>query len=80
MGFLHHYRMDGIKSQVPVALPPLPKLRPRPGHLMPAGNGVNKIPITNTYATTTENMEPTVSKLLMKSEFSRLGALQVWST
>ena len=71
--------MEGIQSQMPAALPPLPKLRPRPGHLVAAGHVMTNRPITDTSAATIEETGSTVSKLLMKSEFSRFKELQVRS-
>ena len=72
--------MEATQSQLPVVLPPLPKLRPRPGHLGATGRGTtNPRPIIDTSPSTIEEKGSTVSKLLMKSEFSRLGDLQVQS-
>ena len=79
MGILHHFRMEDIQSQMPAALPPLPKLRPRPGHLVAVGHVMTNRPITETSVATIEETGSTVSKLLMKSEFSRFRQLQVRS-
>ena len=79
MGILHHYRMEDIQSLMPAALPPLPKLRPRPGHLVAVGHVMTNRPITETSVATIEETGSTVSKLLMKSEFSRFRELQVRS-
>ena len=72
--------MEATQSQLPVVLPPLPKLRPRPGHLGATGRETTiPRPIIDTSPSTIEEKGSTVSKLLMKSEFSRLGDLQVQS-
>ena len=64
--------MEGIQSQLPAVLPPLPKLRPRPGLLTATGYGkTSHRPINDTSTATIEEEGSTVSKLLMKSEFSR---------
>jgi len=69
--------MEGIQSKLPAVLPPLPKLRPRPGHLTATGYGkTSHRPINDTSTATIEEEGSTVSKLLMKSEFSRGSGLR----
>ena len=67
--------MEDSHYQVPASLPPLPKLRLRPSHYLIEDNNTIR-PINETSASPDVETASPVSKLLMKSELSRLKKLQ----